>query len=126
MSLATGMAIGIALSSSSHAAHMAAVHGAAGAGAGLTAGQAAVLAVGIPAAVVAGAYLGYKTSQNPKAMNVVRFVAGAALFSPFLAAEDLLRAAGAPIPKEGVLYNEEGKSIWQIWNESNPAWDGKI
>ncbi len=40
------------------------------------------------------------------------------LLFPAFAAVDMLRAAGAPISQKGVLYNDEGKSIWQIWNES--------
>lgn len=54
------------------------------------------------------------------AANTVRFLAGAALYSPLLLAEDLLRKAGMDIPQEGIFYNNEGKSMMQIFNEHAP------
>jgi hypothetical protein len=108
------MAIGLALGSSHAAASTAVAAGATG----LTAGK--VLAIGAAgtAAAAAGIYAGHKISQNPKALSASRLVMGAVLFSPLLAAEDIARKMGADIPKEGVFCNNEGKSIWQIWNES--------
>lgn len=55
------------------------------------------------------------------AANTVRFLTGAAIFAPLLAAEDLLRKAGVDVPQEGIFYNSEGKSMMQIFNEHAPA-----
>ena len=53
--------------------------------------------------------------------QVARFALGAALFSPFLATEDVLRYFGAPISKHGLTKNDEGKGMLEIWNECAPA-----
>lgn len=95
-------------------------------GAKLTVSSAMVLGIGVPLAAVAGAYAAHKVSQNPKAISAIKMVAAAALISPLLAAEDLLRAAGVKVPAKGIFYNDEDKSIWQIWNESEPAWNRNI
>jgi hypothetical protein len=72
----------------------------------------------VAGAVGVGVLAGYLVSKSPTGRSAAKLALGAALFAPMLAAEDLLRAAGADIPKEGVFCNNEGKSIWQIWNES--------
>lgn len=57
---------------------------------------------------------------DAKTGSTLRFLAGAAMFSPLFLAEDLLRKAGADIPQEGIFYNNEGKSILEIFNEHTP------
>ena len=52
--------------------------------------------------------------------SVARFATGAALFSPLLALEDTLRYFNVPISEHGLLKNDEGKGIWEIWKESAP------
>ena len=46
---------------------------------------------------------------------------GAALFAPKLAAEDILRACKVKVPAKGIFYNDEDKSIMDIWKESKPV-----
>lgn len=105
MSFVTGMAVGMALSSASAK--------------GLTAGQlAASAAIGIPLGMAAGLGTAALVAKNPRAVNALRFGVGACLLAPVLAAEDIARKMGVPIAEKGVLYNDEGQSIWQIWNES--------
>lgn len=52
--------------------------------------------------------------------NTTKFLLGAAIFSPLLATEDVLRYFKAPISKHGLFKNDEGKGILQIWNECAP------
>lgn len=52
-----------------------------------------------------------------KTAEVAKFLTGAALFSPFLAAEDILRYFGATISEHGITKNTEGKGILDIWSE---------
>jgi len=52
-----------------------------------------------------------------KATEIFKFVTGAALFSPLLATEDVLRYWGAPISQHGITKNDEGKGLLDIWDE---------
>ena len=79
---------------------------------GVLTGAAAVVALGAAA---------YAVHSNPKAKSMARLFGAAAVLSPLLVAEDIARKMGADIPKEGVFCNSEGKSIWEIWNESAPV-----
>jgi len=105
MSLATGMVIGFALASTK----------------GTTVSLPIVAGATIGA--VAGTVVGMHVVENNPAFTtqayaVGRFGVGVLLFSPILAAEDIARNMGMNIPKEGIMHNSEGKSVWQIWNES--------
>jgi hypothetical protein len=52
--------------------------------------------------------------------DIVKFTTAAAILSPVLAAEDVLRHFGVPISKHGLMKNDEGKGIFEIWKESEP------
>lgn len=58
--------------------------------------------------------------------QTARFLLGAALFSPILAAEDALRYFGAPVSKHGLTKNDEGKGMLEIWNECAPPEPVKV
>ncbi len=55
-----------------------------------------------------------------------RFALAAVIMAPILAAEDVLRKVGVNVSGKGIFHNDEGKSISQIWNESEVPWDGKV
>lgn len=49
-----------------------------------------------------------------------RFALGVVFVAPILATEDVLRHFGAPVSEHGFTKNDEGKGIFQIWQESAP------
>lgn len=48
----------------------------------------------------------------------LKFGVAAALLSPKLAFEDVLRFCKVDVPEKGIFYNQEGQSIMDIWKES--------
>lgn len=53
--------------------------------------------------------------------STAKFALGAALLSPLLATEDVLRHFDVKISPHGLFRNDEGKSVLEIWEESAPA-----
>ena len=54
------------------------------------------------------------------AKNIGKFALASILFAPKLAVEDVLREVGVKVPAKGLGYNEQGQSIMDIWNSSEP------
>ena len=50
--------------------------------------------------------------------NALGFALAAAICAPKLVVEDTLRAFGVNVPKAGLNYNEQGKSITDIWADA--------
>jgi hypothetical protein len=48
----------------------------------------------------------------------LEFAGAAVLFSPKLALEDTLRYFDVDVPKHGLLRNDQGRSIMEIWDDS--------
>jgi hypothetical protein len=54
-----------------------------------------------------------------KVSSALKLAVGAALFSPLLAVEDVLRHYKVmDVPQEGLFRNGDGKSIGAIWDEA--------
>jgi hypothetical protein len=49
-----------------------------------------------------------------------RFAIGVVFVTPILATEDALRYFGAPVSKHGFTKDDDGKGIFEIWQECAP------